>query len=423
MEKFSEGQDGLLVNSGNGVLGHIQLMYRHHKMTDINKLCVILKKPEINKMTKLINLILILTLNFSCAEKKSTEKEINQPELVATSNSDTLKFTSGIRAIFQDSKGNYWFGSHNEGVSLYDGNSFKYFTINDGLADNQIRSIQEDKNGTIWFGTANGVSSYDGKNIRTQSPIGNLESEWTKKEGDLWFDAGTRQGVYRYDGQKLNYLPFPNPKNITSGSTYAVTSISKGKNDMLWFSTYAGVFGYNGSEFTTINDETLRLTEDSEKMHVRSILEDSQGRLWIGNNGIGVMLKSGNSIINFSKEQGKLIPMNEFETNALSKQFTKNTGLQAVFAITEDSQGNIWFGDRDSGAWKYERTTAVWQNGGFSAKFNSSVLRLNFCAKLNICASISATSPSCKTLEAKWCNNDTRKKAPLHLVQNRYTSY
>jgi hypothetical protein len=26
------------------------------------------------------------------------------------------------------------------------------------------------------------------------------------------------------------------------------------------------------------------------------------------------------------------------------------------------------------------------------------VLRLNFCAKLNICALISATSPSCKTL-------------------------
>ena len=86
-------------------------------------------KPEMNKMTNLINLILILTLNFSCVEQKSTEKEINQPELVGTSNSDTLKFTSGIRAIFQDRKGNYWFGSHNEGVSLYDGSSFKYFTI------------------------------------------------------------------------------------------------------------------------------------------------------------------------------------------------------------------------------------------------------------------------------------------------------
>ena len=32
---------------------------------------------------------------------------------------------------------------------------------------------------------------------------------------------------------------------------------------------------------------------------------------------------------------------------------------------------------------------------------STAVLRLNFCAKLNICASISATSPSRKTLAAK----------------------
>ena len=30
---------------------------------------------------------------------------------------------------------------------------------------------------------------------------------------------------------------------------------------------------------------------------------------------------------------------------------------------------------------------------------STAVLRLNFCAKLNICASISATSPSCKPLQ------------------------
>jgi ligand-binding sensor domain-containing protein len=330
---------------------------RYKKGAYIRKLCVILTIPEMNKMIKLIHLILILTLNFSCGEKKSTHKETMKPELVATSKNETLKFNSGIRAIFQDSKGNYWFGSHNEGVSFYDGKSYEYFTTNEGLADNQIRSIQEDEKGNIWFGTANGVSSYDGKTVQKYTVIGNSESEWTKTDVDLWFDAGTKQGVYKFNGQRLNYLPFPNPKNITSGSTYAVTSISKGKNNMLWFGTYAGVFGYNGNEFTTINDETLSISEHSEKMHVRSILEDSQGRLWIGNNGIGVMLKSGNSIINFSKEQGKLIPMNEFEANALSKQLTKNTGLQAVFAITEDSQGNIWFGDRDSGAWKYDGKT------------------------------------------------------------------
>jgi ligand-binding sensor domain-containing protein len=325
-----------------------------------------------NKKIKLIYLILILTLNFSCGEKKSKEGETNKSEMVATSKTDTLKFTSGIRSIYQDSKGNYWFGSHNEGVSFYNGKSFEYFTTNNGLASNQIRTIQEDKNGNIWFGTANGVCSYDGKTMKNHNINGNSETEWAKTENDLWFNAGTQQGVYRYYGQKLNYLAFPNPKHISSGNLYAVTGISKGKNNMLWFGTYAGVIGYNGNQFTTINDETLSLTKESEKMHVRSILEDSQGRLWIGNNGIGVILKNGDSIINFSKEQGKLIPMNEFEANIQSQQFYKNTGLQAVFAITEDSEGNIWFGDRDSGAWKYDGKTL--SNYKIDTKMNSQMI-------------------------------------------------
>lgn len=170
----------------------------------------------------------------------------------------------------------------------------------------------------------------------------------------MWFNAGTNQGVYRCDGQQMNYLAFPNPKDIGTDNLFAVTGISKGKNKVVWFGTYAGVFGFNGNQFTTINDETLKFTEESEKMHVRSVFEDSQGRLWIGNNGIGVILKNEDSIIHFSKEKGELIPIDEFKKNTKLQQFTKNTGLQSVFAISEDSEGNIWFGDRDSGAWKYD---------------------------------------------------------------------
>lgn len=307
-----------------------------------------------NRRLKLIYLILIWTLNFSCAEKKSTGNNTNTLELAAASK-DTLRFTSGIRVIFQDSKGHYWLGSHNEGVSYYDGKSFEYLTTNEGLADNQIRSIQEDENGTIWLGTQNGVSSYDGTTIKSHTV--NSGSEWKKTDIDLWFAAETKQGVYRYDGQNINYLAFPDSTTIHTGNIYAVTSFSKGKNNMLWMGTYAGVWGYNGSDFTILNDRTLGWDNMDGSIHVRSILEDSKGRLWIGNNGIGVILKSGDAIIHFSKEQGKLIPMDAFEANIQSQQFTKNTGLQAVFAIEEDSEGNIWFGDRDSGAWKYDGTT------------------------------------------------------------------
>lgn len=316
-----------------------------------------------NKLT-LIYLIFILILNLSCTEKKVSNNETNKSEIVSTSQTDTLKFTSGIRSIFQDSKGNYWFGSLKEGVAVYNGGSFNYFTINDGLTDNQILSIQEDKEGVIWFNTQKGVSSYDGTKIvnHTKSDFekpknnysvqGNesFQSQWMKLDDDLWFGAWINEGVYRFDGQKLHYLAFPPHKVLNlHDNLFAVTSISKGKNNMIWFGTYAGVFGYNGNEFEIINDETLGFDRSIAPLHIRSILEDSKGRLWIGNNGIGVLLKEGDSIINFSEKNNLIHP-----TSGRKGDKSMPGTLEHVFTIAEDSKGNIWFGDRDAGIWKYD---------------------------------------------------------------------
>lgn len=317
-----------------------------------------------NRKINLIYLILILTLNLSCVEKRSTEKKTNKSELVVTSKTDTLKFTSGITAIFQDSKDNYWFGSLQEGVAVYKDSSFFYFTNQEALTDNQIHSIQEDKEGIIWFNTQNGVSSYDGTRIKNHTKADTktlqnnyqiqnnepLQGKWMKSDNELWFEAGSKEGVYRYDGQKLIYLAFPPHKVINlNDNLFAVTSISKGKNNMIWFGTYAGVFGYNGSDFIIINDETLGFDRNIAPLHIRSILEDSKGRLWIGNNGIGVLLKEGDSIINFSEEKNLIHP-------ASGRKGDKSPPgtLEHVFRITEDRQGNIWFGDRDAGIWKYD---------------------------------------------------------------------
>jgi len=300
---------------------------------------------------KLIYLLLILTLNFSCVEKKLSEKEISKSEFVNPSKTDLLKFTSGISALFKDSNGNYWIGSHQEGVCLYDGKSFVYFTTSEGLSDNQIRSIQEDTNGNIWFGTSNGLSSYEGEKITNHTQIvnGDSQSEWEKTDNDLWFNAGNNAGVYRYDGHKLNYLAFPNPKVINPDNVYFVTGFAEGQNDMLWIGTYAGIFGYNGNQFTIINDETLGLKKETGELHIRSILEDSKGRLWIGNNGIGVLLKENDTIVNFSEKNNLIHP----ESSRRGDKSLPGT-LEHVFAIEEDGDGNIWFGDRDTGAWKYD---------------------------------------------------------------------
>lgn len=305
-----------------------------------------------NKKIKLMYLILILALNFSCVEKGSTGKEVKNTELITSFKADTLKFTSGIRAIFQDSKGNYWFGSHNEGVSFYNGKSFEYFATNDGLSDNQIRSIQEDKNGKIWFGTSKGVSVYDkGKFTSYSTNFNNPRYEWNETNGDLWFYAGEEDGINRFDGTNMNYLIFPKPKNKNPNNAYGVTDISKGKDGKVWIATYSALFNYDGKVVNIFDNKKLSL-KDNELLHIRSVLADSKGRIWIGNNGIGVLLMEGNSIINFSEKNNLIHP-----TSARRGDESKPGTLEHVFAIEEDSEGNIWFGDRDTGAWKYDGKT------------------------------------------------------------------
>ena len=305
-----------------------------------------------NKLFRMIYLIFLLSLNFSCVEKKATEKEINKSELVSTSQTDTLKFTSGIRAIFQDSKGNYWFGSHNEGVSYYNGHSFEYFTTNEGLSDNQIRSIEEDKNGKIWFGTAKGVSVYYKRKVTNYSTkINEPKYKWNETNGNLWFNAGEKDGINRFDGINMNYLIFPKPKNENPANSYGVTDISKDNDGKVWIATYAALFNYDGKMVNIFDHKNLKL-KDNEFLHIRSVLADSKGRIWIGNNGIGVLLMDGNDIINFSEKHHLIHP-----TSTRRGDKSEAGTLEHVFAIEEDSEGNIWFGDRDTGAWKFDGKT------------------------------------------------------------------
>lgn len=294
------------------------------------------------------------------SEVKEQEAQMDRaPATVAEAQPSraSLRFTSGIRAIFEDSQGRFWFGSHNEGVSRWDGHAFTYYTVADGLSGNQVRTIQEDAAGNLWFGTGHGISRFDGKSFTTlvgrDQDAGNvaLGSTWRQDAGDLWFigDSGqpaapfNGQGVYRWDGRRLEFLPFPVPADAVTRGDYRVTAISRGRNGMIWFGTYPAVFGYDGRNFTTLDARTLGLTAEDEPFHVRSVFEDSRGVLWIGNNGLGVLRYDGRSLTNFTQQHG-LSLKNKGAAESLSR----------VFAIAEDAAGNMWFGTRDSGVWRYD---------------------------------------------------------------------
>ena len=118
----------------------------------------------------------------SCTMKQDvTRSELNDS---AIGRPPRLRFQT-VRSILEDSKGNYWFGSWEEGVCRFDGKSLTYFTVNDGLSDNQIRSIHEDRNGVVWFECGVGISGFDGEKIITptnSTMLANRASTATKPD-------------------------------------------------------------------------------------------------------------------------------------------------------------------------------------------------------------------------------------------------
>lgn len=227
------------------------------------------------RISPLLFLVAFIT---SCSRQSSsvttTESNIPEIKVAPKAASHYVMTDSMVRSIFEDSKGNFWFGSDHAGLTRHDGKASTHFSMEDGLSDNQIRTIQEDRDGNIWFTTGNGLSKYDGGKFTTHRSNTALGLEqlfnntWQKEPNDLWFNGELEGGIYRYDGQNLSVLKFPildsTHKSFSISGT--VTGISSGKNNMLWMANYNGVIGYDGASFTYINDKRFKST-----YHVRSI--------------------------------------------------------------------------------------------------------------------------------------------------------
>lgn len=268
---------------------------------------------------------------------------------------------SVIRSIHQDVRGWYWFGTQSDGVYRFDGRDLTLYKVKDGLADNQVRNIQEDTEGVIWFETASGVSRYDNHSIHVYTGRDYTSvHHWELSDGDLWFkgDRSTgftvqegRPGAYRFDGSTLCFHVFPLKVPPEKHDDFSVTGIHRVNGSRVWIATYDAVIGFDGDEFVVIDDAALGHTDETGYLHVRSVFEDSKGRLWIGNNGVGVILRDGDTTVNFTKAQGV------GRTKERSDVPEGEPSLDRVFSIGEDLDGNIWFGTRDHGAWRFDGTS------------------------------------------------------------------
>lgn len=336
-----------------------------------------MKNLQFSPLFLLLICLLVLTTSCNSQSRQGSSAEIpSETLLLPPPRGDSiLHFRSMVTAILEDSKGNFWFGSHCDGLCRYDGERFSYFGAEQGLpaepllkyedreepAGQQIRRLFEDPDGNIWIGTAGGVVKFDGKSFEPVVPEAgssliteHLARNEKSERSHLWFSAGSRNGVLRYDGERLVHLKFPVPewelaleaeslRNIDE-SRFAVYSIFEDRAETMWFGTpVGGILRFDGNSFACIN-------ADEDKGVVRAFFQDKSGRIWIANNTIGLCYYEAGKLTNFTKEQG-LYSFSHVRSHANSGDLKTLDGVQS---IGQDKDGSLWFGTFRRGLWRYD---------------------------------------------------------------------
>jgi ligand-binding sensor domain-containing protein len=120
---------------------------------------------------------------------------------------------SNVWSIIEDKKGNIWIGGR-DGLWRYDGRSFKNFTTE------FVTCVYEDEKGNIWTNSSPGIlTRYDEKSLLDEQATalqivkgGGMSFGISEdKKGNIW--VGTLKGVYRYDGNTINYFKDISTKN------------------------------------------------------------------------------------------------------------------------------------------------------------------------------------------------------------------
>ncbi len=243
-----------------------------------------------------------------------------------------------VRTMYQDTKGNYWFGTNGNGIIRYDGQTLETITIEGIHPYMRVIEIVEDKAGNVWFGTSDGLLKYDGKKFTAFSKKEGLQDEeiWgltIDKSGLIW--VGAIDGVSHFDGEK--FIPFSlpdlkveNPQHMLSDKL--VFKIIEDKNGTIWLVTDGnGIFKYNKGEFTHLTNKN-GLTDNN----AADILEDRHGNIWIGTFYGGISKFDGKTYTNFTKD-GII------------------DGIE-IGSLYEDSKGNIWFSVENQGVYRYDGT-------------------------------------------------------------------
>lgn len=247
-----------------------------------------------------------------------------------------------VRAIFEDSKGNFWVGTAGDGLHTMDRATGRFVRHKYDPAHpeklsrppihkeypetDHITFINEDPTGIIWIGTADtGVNCFNpvtGETTHYQSEInGGAWMAYPSKEGIFWLS--TIMG----DLYRIESLTEPISFNDLSSGT--VNTFYQEPNGNLWIGTEQGlIITDNGKNITNKYPQPIQNYSIANDP-VSIIKEDRKGNVWIGSNS---------GLTYWNKRMGKVDQYKHDPKN------TNSLGEGYINTLFLDKQDNLWIG-------------------------------------------------------------------------------
>ncbi|MDR3246990.1 MAG: response regulator [Prevotellaceae bacterium] len=312
-----------------------------------------------------------------------------------------------VKSLFEDSRGDFWIGTWNEGLYRYEQETGKYYSYPRMNQQNSAHVIFEDSQKRIWVGTweqglnlLENIYSPDHTTWKTfnhhpgisgsilDNRIYSISEDINTKT--LW--VGTRSGLSILPMNDFrsfdNYYPMQTEYSISGDE---VSSIIRDRQGMMWIGMVGGGVNNVNTKKPFFSYDNMMLNKTSFRgSSVRSIMVDSSGFLWLGIGSYGLIVKN--------RKTGEITQCPHIQSSVFSLIQSSFTGkiwvgtygggiyvydgvAQAsspehylpanadwlpgfhVYAIKEDSEGNMWIGTRNG--------LSIFTADGISVRFDS----------------------------------------------------
>ncbi|MCS3799576.1 signal transduction histidine kinase/ligand-binding sensor domain-containing protein/DNA-binding response OmpR family regulator [Chitinophagaceae bacterium OAS944] len=267
-------------------------------------------------------------------------------------NNTPVKLTSVIRDIERDGNGNMLIGTIDMGVvfcAAGDSVGVRLATDAQAAGENlEIASIKKGADKTVWvFIRGKGLYRFDDtvKRLRLVNATTTNASCLEIKEDNIW--VGSSRGMYRYNIKQNIYDKYYNEQNGLSQND--VVSVTASGNNKLWIATNAGI-----TVMDITKDQELQYLQAGRQRNslnsntITSILEDRDGRMWIGS------LRGGINIIDNKKHLFGKVDADPLAANTLISNF--------VYTFYEEPDGKLWIGTDGNGLSIWDRKANTFRN-------------------------------------------------------------